>query len=454
MRGKKTVFESLTEKLQNVFSRLRSRGGLTEAEVDEALREVRRVLLEADVNYKVVKDFTARIKERAVGENVLKGLNPAQQVIKIVNEEMIQLLGGEQAKLKVAEKPPTVIMVAGLHGSGKTTTVAKLALMFKKQGKKPLLVAGDVYRPAAIKQLKTLGDQIGVSVFDIGDRQDAVAVAKAAMAHARTNGNDPVLIDVAGRLHIDEEMMDELKRLRSAIDVTEILLVVDAMTGQDAVNVAKQFNEALELDGVILSKMDGDARGGAALSVKAVTGKPIKFVGTSEKMDGLEPFYPDRMASRILGMGDVLSFIEKAEQAYTEEQAKAMERKFRENKFDMNDYLEQLQQMRKMGPLDQLIGMIPGLGNAKLLKNAKIDEKELSRTEAILRSMTKEERSDPSILNGSRRRRIAAGSGTSVQEVNRLINQFNDMKRMLRALSGADEHGKRRKGMPNFPFMR
>lgn len=448
------MFESLTEKLQNVFSRLRSRGGLTEAEVDEALREVRRVLLEADVNYKVVKDFTARIKDRAVGENVLKGLNPAQQVIKIVNEEMIRLLGGEQAKLKVAEKPPTVIMVAGLHGSGKTTTVAKLALMFKKQGKNPLLVAGDVYRPAAIKQLKTLGDQVGVNVFDIGDRQDAVAVAKAAMAHARTNGNDPVLIDVAGRLHIDEEMMDELKRLRSAIDVTEILLVVDAMTGQDAVNVAKQFNEALELDGVILSKMDGDARGGAALSVKAVTGKPIKFVGTSEKMDGLEPFYPDRMASRILGMGDVLSFIEKAEQAYTEEQARAMERKFRENKFDMNDYLEQLQQMRKMGPLDQLIGMIPGLGNANLLKNAKIDEKELSRTEAILRSMTKEERSAPSILNGSRRRRIAAGSGTSVQEVNRLINQFNDMKRMLRALSGADEHGKRRKGLPNFPFMR
>jgi signal recognition particle subunit SRP54 len=448
------VFESLTEKLQSVFSRLRSRGVLTEAEVDEALREVRRVLLEADVNYKVVKDFTARIKDRAVGENVLKGLNPAQQVIKIVNEEMIRLLGGEQAKLKVAEKPPTVIMVAGLHGSGKTTTVAKLALMFKKQGKNPLLVAGDVYRPAAIKQLKTLGDQIGVNVFDIGDRQDAVAVAKAAMAHARTNGSDPVLIDVAGRLHIDEEMMDELKRLRSAIDVTEILLVVDAMTGQDAVNVAKQFNEALELDGIILSKMDGDARGGAALSVKAVTGKPIKFVGTSEKMDGLEPFYPDRMASRILGMGDVLSFIEKAEQAYTEEQAKAMERKFRENKFDMNDYLEQLQQMRKMGPLDQLISMIPGLGNANLLKNAKIDEKELSRTEAILRSMTKEERSDPSIINGSRRRRIAAGSGTSVQEVNRLINQFNDMKRMLRALSGADDHGKRRKGLPNFPFMR
>jgi signal recognition particle subunit SRP54 len=446
------LFESLSDKLQNVFSRLRSRGGLREAEVDEALREVRRALLEADVNYKVVKDFVARIKERAVGEDVLKGLNPAQQVIKIVNEEMVRLLGGEQAKIKVAEKPPTVIMVAGLHGSGKTTSVSKLALTFKKQGKRPLLVAGDVYRPAAIKQLKTLGEQIGVDVFDIGDHQDAVAVAKSALNHARSNGHDPVLIDVAGRLHIDDEMMDELKRLRATIDVTETLLVVDAMTGQDAVNVAQQFNEALGLDGVIVSKMDGDARGGAALSVKAVTGKPIKFIGTSEKMDGLEPFHPDRMASRILGMGDVLSLIEKAEQAFDEEQAKAMERKFRENTFDLNDYLEQLQQMRKMGPLDQLIGLIPGLGNIRQIKDAKIDEKEFGRTEAILRSMTVEERCDPSILNGSRRRRIAAGSGTSVQEVNRLMNQFNDMKRMIRAMSGADDSGKRRKRMPQFPF--
>ncbi len=447
------MFESLTDKLQNVFSRLRSRGALTEAEVDEALREVRRVLLEADVNFRVVKDFVARIKERAVGENVLKGLNPAQQVIKIVNEEMIQLLGGEQSKLKIAERPPTVIMVSGLHGAGKTTNVAKLALMMKKQGKKPLLVAGDVYRPAAIKQLKTLGDQIAVETFDIGDRQDAVAVAKAALNHARSNGNDPVLIDVAGRLHIDEEMMDELKRLRAAIDVTETLLVVDAMTGQDAVNVARQFNEALELDGVILSKMDGDARGGAALSVKAVTGKPIKFIGTSEKMDGLEPFHPDRMASRILGMGDVLSLIEKAQESIDEEHAREIERKFRENTFDLNDYLDQLQQMRKMGPLDQLLGMIPGLGNMKQLKDAKIEEKDVSRTEAILRSMTMEERQDPSILNGSRRRRIAAGSGTSVQEVNRLMNQFHDMRKMLRAMSGAEETGKRRKKMPQFPFM-
>ncbi|MHB9036738.1 MAG: signal recognition particle protein [Armatimonadota bacterium] len=446
------MFESLSEKLQNVFQKLRSRGGLTEQEVNEALREVRLVLLEADVNYKVVKDFVARIKERAIGEDILKGLNPAQQVIKIVNEELVALLGGEQAKLKIAERPPTVIMVSGLHGAGKTTNVAKLALMFKKQGKKPLLVAGDVYRPAAIKQLQMLGSQIGVDVFDIGDKQDAVAVAKAAMNSARGSGNDPILIDVAGRLHIDDEMMSELKRLREAIDVTEVLLVVDAMTGQDAVNVAQQFNEALTLDGVIMTKMDGDARGGAALSIKAVTGKPIKFIGTSEKMDGIEPFYPDRMASRILGMGDVLTLIEKAQGAFDEDQAKAMERKFRENKFDLNDYLDQIRQMRKMGPLDQILGMIPGLGNAGKLKDAKIDENEFGRVEAILCSMTNQERHEPTILNGSRRRRIADGSGTSVQEVNRLINQFNDMKKMIRTMTGAEESGKRRKKMPNFPF--
>ncbi len=446
------MFESLSEKLQNVFAKLRSRGGLTEQEVNDALREVRLVLLEADVNFRVVKDFVGRVKERAIGEDILKGLNPAQQVIKIVNEELVTLLGGEQAKLNIASHPPTVIMVSGLHGAGKTTNVAKLALMFKKQGKKPLLVAGDVYRPAAIKQLQTLGEQVGVDVFDIGDKQDAVAVAKAAMNSARSSGNDPVLIDVAGRLHIDDEMMDELKRLREAIDVTEVLLVVDAMTGQDAVNVAQQFNEALSLDGVVMTKMDGDARGGAALSIKAVTGKPIKFIGTSEKMDGIEPFYPDRMASRILGMGDVLSLIEKAQETFDEEQAMAMERKFRENKFDLNDYLSQLRQMRKMGPLDQIIGMIPGLGNMNKLKDAKIDEKEFGRVEAILCSMTNTERRDPTILNGSRRRRIADGSGTSVQEVNRLINQFNEMKKMIRAMTGLEESGKRRKRMPNFPF--
>lgn len=444
------MFESLSEKLQTVFKKLRGKGGLTESDVNEALREVRLVLLEADVNYKVVKDFVAAIKQRAIGQDVLKGLNPAQQVIKIVNEEMIRLLGGEQAKLKIAEKPPTVIMVAGLHGAGKTTQVAKLANMFKGQGRKPLLVAGDVYRPAAILQLKTLGSQIGVDVFDIGDRQDAVAVAKAALNYARSNGNDPVLIDVAGRLHIDEEMMSELRRLRAEINVTEVLLVVDAMTGQDAVNVASQFNEALELDGILMTKMDGDARGGAALSIRAVTGKPIKFIGTSEKMDGIEPFHPDRMASRILGMGDVLSLIEKAQEAFDESEAIELEKKLRENRFDLNDYLTQLQQMRKMGPLDKLLEMIPGMSSQ--LKDAKIDEKEFNRVEAILRSMTNDERSDPSMLNASRRKRIAFGSGTSVPDVNRLMKQFDEMRKMIRAMTGAADSGKRRKRMPNMPF--
>lgn len=450
------MFESLSEKLQAVFKKLRSKGGLTEAEVNEALREVRLVLLEADVNFKVVKDFVNSIKQRAIGEDVLKGLNPAQQVIKIVNEQLIELLGGEQAKPKIAAKPPTVVMVAGLQGSGKTTFVAKMAHMLKKQGKKPLLVAGDVYRPAAIKQLRALGEQVGADVFDIGDKQDAVAVANAAMGYARNSGSDYVLIDVAGRLHIDEEMMDELKRLRSSIDVTEVLLVVDAMTGQDAVNLAQQFNEALEIDGIVMTKMDGDARGGAALSIRSVTGKPIKYISTSEKTaDGVEPFHPDRMASRILGMGDVLTLIEKAQSAIDEEQALELERKLRENRFDLNDYLEQLQQMRKMGPLDKLIEMIPGLGGmSQQLKGAKVDEKQFGRVEAVLRSMTMEERSDPSILNGSRRRRIAQGSGTSVQQVNELIKQFNEMKKMIRALSGAEEGGRRRNRMPNFPFMR
>ena len=447
------MFESLSDKLQNVFKKLRSKGALTENEVNEALREVRLVMLEADVNFKVVKDFVAKVKERAIGQDVLKGLNPAQQVIKIVNEELIELLGGEQVKLKIAERPPNVIMVAGLQGSGKTTNVSKLAAMLKKQGKRPLLVAGDVYRPAAIKQIRTLGEQIGVEVFDIGDKQDAVAVTKAAMNYARNSGNDYILIDVAGRLHIDEEMMEELKRLRRSVDITEVLLVVDAMTGQDAVNVAQQFNEALAIDGIIMTKMDGDARGGAALSIKAVTGKPIKLIGTSEKMDGLEPFHPDRMASRILGMGDVLSLIEKAQEAVDEDHAREMERKFRENSFDLNDYLEQLQQMRKMGPLDKILEMIPGMGNIKGLKEAKIDDGQFNRVEAILRSMTLEERSDPSILNASRRRRIASGSGTHVHEVNQLINQFGQMKKMVRAMTGGEESGKRRKKIPNFPFM-
>ena len=441
--------------MQNVFKKLRNRGGLSEQEVSEALREVRLVLLEADVNFKVVRDFVARVKERAIGQDVLQGLNPVQQVVKIVNEELIALLGGAQAKLKVAERPPSVIMVAGLQGSGKTTTVAKLALSLLKQGKRPLMVAGDVYRPAAIKQLQTLGEQVGVEVFDVGDKNDAVVVAQGAMAYAARNGHDPVIIDVAGRLHIDEEMMSELKRLRQAVDITEVLLVVDAMTGQDAVNVASQFNEALNIDGVVLTKMDGDARGGAALSVKSVTGKPIKFVGTSEKLDGLEPFHPDRMASRILGMGDVLSLIEKTQQNVTEQQAVEMERKFRENRFDLNDYLEQLQRMKQMGPLDQILGMIPGMGGlTKKLKDAKVDEKQMARVEAIICSMTRDERSDPTILNGSRRRRIAAGSGTTVQDVNQLMNQFAEMKKMLRAFTGAEASGKKRGKMPQLPMFK
>lgn len=447
------MFESLTEKLQNAFKRLTGKGALTEKDVDEALREVRLVLLEADVNFRVVKDFVARVRERAVGQEVLKSLSPGQHVIKIVNEELVALLGGEQAKLSVASKPPTVIMLAGLHGAGKTTTAGKLAHNLKKQGKNPLLVAADVYRPAAIKQLQTLGEQLGVKVFAMGDKQDGVAVCKAAMSAANTGGHDYVILDVAGRLHIDGEMMDELKRIRAAIPVTEVLLVVDAMSGQDAVNVAKAFNEAISIDGVIMTKLDSDARGGAALSIKSVTGKPIKFAGTSEKMDGLEPFYPDRMASRILGMGDVLSLIEKAEAAVDEEQAKVLEKKFRENQFGFDDYLDQLQQMKKMGPLDQILAMIPGFGQMKQMQGLKIDDSDFAQIEAIIRSMTKEERREPSIINGSRRRRIADGSGTSVQDVNRLLKQFDEMRKMMRRMTAMEETGKRPK-MPQMPFFR
>lgn len=449
------MFESLTEKLQAVFKGLRSKGTLTEKDVEEALREVRLVLLEADVNFRVVKDFIARVRERAIGEEILKSLTPGQQVIKVVNEELIALLGGEPAKLNIAAKPPTVIMLSGLHGSGKTTTAGKLGQLLKKQGKNPLLVAADVYRPAAVKQLQTLGEQLGIKVFSLGEIKDAVAVAKGAIKAAETGGHDHVILDVAGRLHIDEEMMSELVRIKQSIPITEILLVVDAMTGQDAVNVAQQFNEALEIDGIVLTKLDSDTRGGAALSARAVTGKPIKFVGVSEKLDGLEPFYPERMASRILGMGDVLSLIERAEQSVDEEKAAELERRLLENKFDLEDYLDQLQEVRKMGPLDQIISMIPGMGAN--MKDLKVDDSQLDKVEAMIRSMTLEERRDPHILNGSRRRRIAMGSGTSVQDVNRLVHQFEEMKKMVRMMSGAEEGGKKRKarGMPNInPFLR
>ena len=445
------MFDSLSQKLQNVFKKLRGKAALNERDVDEALREVRLVLLEADVNFRVVKDFVAKVRERAVGQEVLRSLTPAQHVIKVVGEELAELLGAEPAKLKVAAKPPTVIMVSGLHGSGKTTTVAKLANLFKKQGKNPLLVAADVYRPAAIAQLETLGGQLGVKVFSLGDRHDPVDVCKKAVKLAESESLDPVLLDVAGRLHIDGEMMAELKHIRQTVPITEVLLVVDAMTGQDAVNVAKEFNEALELDGIVLTKLDTDTRGGAALSVRAVTGKPIKFVGTSEKMDGLEPFYPDRMVSRILGMGDVLSLIEKAEAAFDEDQTRELERKMREDELDFDDYLLQLEQMRKMGPLDQVLSMIPGFGKMKQMQGVEVDESQLEHTIAIIRSMTKEERREPGILNGSRKRRIADGSGTSVQEINRLVKQFGEARKMIKSLAAADQPGKHGRGqMPPF----
>jgi signal recognition particle subunit SRP54 len=443
------MFESLSEKLQNVFRQLRGKGALTEQDVNEALREVRLVLLEADVNFKVVKDFINRVRERAVGQDVLKSLTPAQHVVKIVNEELTELLGGGDSAFTLSPKPPTVVMMVGLQGSGKTTTAAKLANQMRRQGRKPLLVAADIYRPAAIKQLQVLGEQLGIPVFTLGDKQDPVNIAKAALSSAASNGQDVVILDTAGRLHIDEEMMEELRRVRAAVSPHQVLLVVDAMTGQDSVNVAQQFNAALEVDGFVLTKLDSDARGGAALSIRTVTGKPIKFAGIGEKLDALEPFHPERMASRILGMGDVLSLIEKAEAAVDQQKAEELERKLRENRFDFEDYLEQIQQMRSMGPLDQILGMIPGF-NSRRMQGVEIDESQVGRVEAIIRSMTKEERRRPELLNGSRRRRIAMGSGTSVQEVNRVIKQFDEMRKMIRDLSEMEQGGKRRRSMPFF----
>lgn len=429
------MFENVAEKLQNAFYKLKNKGFLTEDDVNNALREMRLGLLEADVNFKVVKDFIASVKEKAIGENILMGLNPSQQVIKIVYDEMVDLLGGKTVKIATSPNPPTVIMVAGLQGAGKTTTVAKLACLLRKEGKKPLLVAGDVYRPAAIEQLHALGKQVGIPVFDIGDSKDAVAVAKHAVHQAKMDLYDTIIIDVAGRLHIDDKMMDELKRLRATVTVHEVLLVVDAMTGQDAVNVAKAFDEALNIDGIIMTKMDGDARGGAAISIRQVTGKPLKFIGTSEKMDGLEVFYPDRMASRILGQGDVLSLIEQTQEAFDVDQAKALEKKIRKDTFDLNDFLDQLRRIQKMGPLENILKMVPGM--AEKIKGQEIDASKLKRIEAIICSMNSEERKDPSILNGQRRKRIAAGSGTTVAEINVLMSQFEQMKQMVRKLTGS-----------------
>lgn len=447
------VFESLADKLQQTFKKLRGRGKLSESDVSEALREVRMALLEADVNFKVAKEFVARVKERAVGQEVLGSLTPAQHVIKIVNDELTELLGGTQSRISISSRPPTVIMLVGLQGAGKTTTAGKLANLLRKQNKKPLLVAADIYRPAAIKQLQVLGEQLDIPVFSLGDKENPVAIAEKAIQHANAYARDVVIIDTAGRLHINEELMGELKSIKQQVKPHEILLVVDAMTGQDAVNVAESFNEALGIDGVILTKLDGDARGGAALSIKSVTGRPIKFAGMGEKLDALETFHPDRMASRILGMGDVLSLIEKAQTSINLEQAQEMEKKLRKESFTLDDFLDQLQQVRKLGPLDQILGMLPGMGNLKKLKDVEFDEKELKRVEAVIQSMTKKERRDPSLINGSRRKRIASGSGTKVQDVNRLLKQFAEARKMMKKFQEMQKSGKKPGGF-KLPFMR
>ena len=430
------AFESLSSRLQNVFSKLKGKGKVSEADVTEAMREVRLALLEADVNFKVVKDFIAKVKEQAIGLEVSKSFTPGMVIIDIVNKELTELMGGTQAKLAKANKPPTVIMMVGLQGAGKTTTSGKLARLLKKGNHKPLLVAGDIYRPAAIKQLQVLGGSIDIPVFSMGDQVSPVEIAKNGLQHAKDNGHDYVIIDTAGRLHIDEALMEELKQIHANVKPDEVLLVVDAMTGQDAVNVAQSSHEQLQLTGVVLSKLDGDTRGGAALSVKAVTGQPIKFAAMGEKIDALEPFHPERMASRILGMGDMLSLIEKAQAGIDAEKAAEMERKMRTAEFTFDDFLDQMEQVRKLGPLDQLMDMLPGMGKMKSgMKDMKVDERQLGRVEAIVRSMTKAEKQNPELLNHSRRKRVAAGSGTTIVEVNRLIKQFDDMKKMMKQFS-------------------
>ena len=445
------AFESLAEKLQKTFKKLRGRGKLSESDLAEALKEIRMALLEADVNFKVVKDFVAKIKERSVGHEVMESLTPAQQVIKIVNEELTQLLGGTQSRIAISSKPPTVVMLVGLQGAGKTTTAGKLGHLLTRQGKNPLLVAADVQRPAAIKQLQVLGETLKLPVYTVEGSQNPVDIAKKASEQAVFLNRDLVIIDTAGRLHINQELMEELKAIKKTVKPHEILLVVDAMTGQDAVTVAQAFDGELGLDGVILTKMDGDARGGAALSVKAVTGKPIKFVGMGEKLDALEPFHPDRMASRILGMGDVLSLIEKAEANLNMEKAQEMQKKLRKAEFTLDDFLEQLEQVKKMGSLEQILGMIPGVGSKlKDLKDVNFDDKEIKRIIAIIKSMTPKERRDPSIINGSRRKRIASGSGTKVQDINRLLKQFAESKKMMKQFTGPPKGGK--KGAFKFPF--
>ena len=460
------AFEGLTEKLSAAFKKLRGKGRLSEADVKEAMREIRLALLSADVSYKVVKQFIAQVTEKAVGADVLEALSPAQQIIKIVNQELTDLMGGAAAKLTIAPKPPTVVMMVGLQGAGKTTNCAKLAgLMKRKEGKRPLLAACDIYRPAAIKQLEVVGEQLGLPVFQMG-QTDPVDIAKAAVTHAKQHGNDMVFLDTAGRLHVDEALMDELRAIKAAVEPTEILLVVDAMIGQDAVNAAKAFDDALDIDGVVLTKLDGDARGGAALSIKAVTGKPIKFVGVGEKLDQIEVFHPDRMASRILGMGDMLSLIEKAEQSFDQKKALELQEKLRKNKFTLTDFYDQMKQLKNMGSLSDIAGMLPGV-KASDLEGATMDEKLLQRMEAIILSMTPYERENPNVLNSSRKKRIAAGSGTQVVDVNRLLKQFDMLQAMTRQFSGGKLPRNLRKmmskkggmglpgmggGMPGLPF--
>ena len=444
------AFDSLSDKLQNIFKNLRGKGRLSEADVKAALKEVKMALLEADVNFKVVKNFIKSVEERAIGQDVMSSLTPRQMVIKIVNEEMISLMGSETTEIKLKSgNEITVIMMAGLQGAGKTTTTAKLAGKFKEKGKKPLLVACDVYRPAAIEQLTINGNKQGVEVFSMGTGHNPVDIAKASIAHAKDNNFNIVILDTAGRLHVDENMMEELINIKNEVEVDQTILVVDSMTGQDAVNVAASFNEKVGIDGVILTKLDGDTRGGAALSVRAVTGKPIKYVGMGEKMEDLEPFYPDRMASRILGMGDVLSLIEKAQGAFDEKQAKELEKKMRTQEFNLEDFMNQLQQIKKMGPIKDLMKMIPGIGGKINLDEIDVDDNATKHIEAIIQSMTPAERQNPDILNGSRKKRIAKGCGRSIQEVNKLLKQFNDMKKMMKSITDMQ---KGRKGRFKMPF--
>ena len=447
------AFEGLTAKLSAAFKKLRGKGRLSESDIKEAMREIRLALLEADVSYKVVKDFVKSVSERCVGKDVMESLTPAQMIVKIVNEELIALMGSENQRITISPKSPIVVMLVGLQGAGKTTNGAKLAGLFKKQGKRPLLVACDIYRPAAIKQLEVVGGQLDIPVFQMG-QENPVKIAKAAIRHAQQHGNDMVFLDTAGRLHVDEDLMNELKSIKKEVEPSEILLVVDAMTGQDAVNAAQSFNEWLDIDGVMLTKLDGDARGGAALSVKAVTGKPIKFIGTGEKLDLIEPFHPQRMASRILGMGDVLTLIEKAEQALDQKKAAELEQRLRQNKFTLADFYDQLVQIKSMGSMQDILGMLPGMG---AMKNVQVDEKALGRIEAIILSMTPYERENPTCLNSSRKRRIALGCGQKVEDINRLLKQFDQMQQLMKQMNGK---GKKRKlfgkmggGFPGFPGM-